>query len=65
MLRSYKLSDESAHRLTPGVIMLTYTAAQDGACGNDALTPQLHSTAIYVLEKGQWLQRYYQETPAK
>jgi hypothetical protein len=29
------------------------------------LTPKAHSTAIYILEKGQWLERYYQETPAK
>ncbi|HEY6986341.1 MAG TPA: nuclear transport factor 2 family protein [Rhodanobacteraceae bacterium] len=64
-LKSYSLSDEQAHRLAPNVIMLTYVATQDGACGKEAFMPKVHSTAIYVLEKGQWLERYYQETPAK
>ena len=64
-LRSFSLSDESAHRLAPNVIMLTYTAQQEGACGKETLPPKLRSTAIYVLEKGQWLERYYQETPMK
>ena len=64
-LKSYSLSGEEAHRLAPNVIMLTYVATQDGACGKEAFLPKVHSTAIYVLEKGQWLERYYQETPAK
>jgi uncharacterized protein DUF4440 len=64
-LKSYSLSDEAAHRLAPNVIMLTYTAKQDGGCASETLTPKVHSTAIYVLEKGQWLERYYQETPMK
>ena len=64
-LKSYSLSDEEAHRLAPNVFMLTYSASQDGACGKEALQPKIHSTAIYVLEKGQWLERYYQETPMK
>lgn len=64
-LRSYSLSDEQAHRLAPNVVMLTYVATQDGICGKEALKPKVRSTAIYVLEKGEWLERYYQETPAK
>lgn len=64
-LRTYSLADESAHRLAPNVIMLTYVAKQDGACGSEPLTPKVRSTAIYVLQKGQWLERYYQETPTK
>lgn len=64
-LRSFSLSDEHAHRLAPTVIMLTYSATQDGTCDGQALTPKLHSMSIYVLQKGQWLERYYQETPAK
>lgn len=64
-LKSFSLSDEKAHRLAPNVIMLTYVATQDGACGKEALVPKVRSTAIYVLEKGEWLERYYQETPAK
>ena len=64
-LKSYSLADEAAHRLAPNVIMLTYTATQDGACGAEKFQPKVHSTAIYVLEKGEWLERYYQETPTK
>jgi len=64
-LKSFSLSDEKAHRLAPNVIMMTYVATQDGACGKETLVPKIHSTAIYVLEKGEWLERYYQETPAK
>jgi Domain of unknown function (DUF4440) len=64
-LRSYSLSDEKAHRLAPNVIMLTYLALQDGACGSDTFAPKVRATAIYVREKGEWLERYYQETPTK
>ncbi len=27
--------------------------------------PKIRSTAIYVLERGDWVERCYQETPAK
>jgi hypothetical protein len=64
-LRSFDLSDVKAHRLAPTVVMLTYLTKQDGGCGKDALVSPVHSTAIYVLQKGEWLERYYQETPAK
>jgi hypothetical protein len=64
-LKSFSLSDEKAHRLAPNVIMLTYVATQDGTCGKETLVPKVRSTAIYVLEKGEWLERYYQETPTK
>jgi hypothetical protein len=64
-LKSFSLSDEKAHRLAPTVIMLTYVATQDGTCAKETLVPKVRSTAIYVLEKGEWLERYYQETPAK
>lgn len=64
-LKSFSLSDEKAHRLAPNVIMLTYIATQDGTCGKETLVPKVRSTAIYVLEKGEWLERYYQETPTK
>jgi hypothetical protein len=64
-LKSFSLSDEKAHRLAPNVIMLTYVAKQEGACGKEALVPKIRSTAIYVQENGEWLERYYQETPAK
>ena len=64
-LKSYSLADEAAHRLAPNVIMLTYTTTQDGGCGGEKFQPKVHSTAIYVLEKGEWLERYYQETPTK
>jgi len=64
-LRSFSLADEQAHRLAPTVVMVTYTATQDGTCDGAALTPKLHSMSIYVLQKGKWLERYYQETPVK
>jgi hypothetical protein len=64
-LKSFSLSDEKAHRLAPNVIMLTYVAKQEGACGKETLVPKIRSTAIYVQENGEWLERYYQETPAK
>ena len=64
-LKSFSLADEKAHRLAPNVIMLTYVATQDGACGKEKLVPKINSTAIYVQENGEWLERYYQETPAK
>ena len=64
-LKSYSLSEEKAHRLAPNVIMLTYLTTQDGACGKEAFLPKVRSTAIYVQEKGEWLERFYQETPAK
>jgi len=64
-LKSFSLSDEKAHRLAPNVIMLTYVATQDGTCGKETLVPKIRSTAIYVQENGEWLERYYQETPAK
>lgn len=64
-LKSFTLSDEKAHRLAPNVIMLTYVATQHGACGKEKLVPKVRSSAIYVQENGEWLERYYQETPAK
>jgi hypothetical protein len=64
-LQSFSLADEKAHRLAPNVIMLTYVATQDGGCGKEKLVPKVQSTAIYVQEHGEWLERYYQETPAK
>jgi uncharacterized protein (TIGR02246 family) len=64
-LRSFELKDESAHRLAPDVILLSYSAKQDGTCAGEALKSSIRSTAIYVRQNGQWLERYYQETPAK
>ena len=64
-LKSFSLSEEKAHRLAPTVIMLTYVATQDGTCGKEKLVPKVRSSAIYVQENGEWLERYYQETPAK
>jgi uncharacterized protein (TIGR02246 family) len=64
-LRSFTLKDETAHRLAPDVILLSYSATQDGACAGEPLKPKIQSTAIYVRQHGEWLERYYQETPAK
>jgi len=64
-LRSFDLKDMGARRLAPDIIILSYSATQDGACGQEALPKSIRATAIYVRRNGKWLEHLYQETPTK
>ena len=64
-LNSYSLGKINARRLAPDIIILSYSATQDGICGKRPLPTNIQATAIYVRQKGQWLESHYQETPTK
>jgi len=62
-LRSFNLLDANLIRLTPDVVVLSYTATQDSSCEGKPLPAKVRATAVYVRQKGTWLQANYQETP--
>jgi len=62
-LRSFAHQDPKLRKLTKDVVVLSYTATQDATCSGKKMPPKVFSTAIYVLQKGKWMQTQYQETP--
>jgi len=62
-LRNFSLQDTDLRRLTSDVVVLSYTATQDSSCEGKPLPAKVRATAIYVRQKGDWLQASYQETP--
>ena len=62
-LRNFSFQDTDLRRLTSDVVVLSYTATQDSSCEGKPLPAKVRATAIYVRQKGSWLQASYQETP--
>jgi uncharacterized protein (TIGR02246 family) len=62
-LRSFAFQDGKLRRLSPDVVVLSYTATQDATCEGQKMPPRVYATSIYVRQKGKWLQTNYQETP--
>jgi uncharacterized protein (TIGR02246 family) len=62
-LKSFAFADGKLRKVSADVAIVSYTATQDATCEGKKLPPKLHSTAIYVKQKGKWLQTSYQETP--
>lgn len=62
-LKSFTHADGKLRKLAKDVVAVSYTATQDASCEGKKLPAKLHSTAIYVNQKGKWLQTSYQETP--
>lgn len=62
-LKSFEFTGAKVRRLAPNVAVLSYTATQDAACGDNKLPPKVQSTSIYVRKKGKWMNAGYQETP--
>jgi len=62
-LKGFAHKDARLRRLGTDVVVLSYTSTQDATCDGKPLPPKVYSAAIYVKQKGKWLQTHYQETP--
>ena len=49
--------------LNKNAVLLTYTAVQNGYCGNNKLTEKIRASVNYVKHGNQWLEAFYMETP--
>ena len=43
-------------------VLLTYTAAEDGMCGNVKMPSKVRVSVNYVRHKGQWMEAFYMAT---
>ena len=62
-LKGFTHTDPKLRKISKDVVVLSYTATQDATCAGKKMPPKVFSTAIYVQQKGKWLQTQYQETP--
>lgn len=62
-MKSFTHQSPKLRKLGADVSVLTYTATQDTTCDGKRLPSKLFVTAIYVRQKGKWMQTHYQETP--
>ena len=62
-VKSFALDNFNLVMLSSDVIMMTYTAEQDGVCNGEKIAPHVRSTVNYVKRGGRWLEAMYAETP--
>ena len=60
---SFSLDNFKFVMLNEHVVLLTYTAIQDGECGGKKLTSKIRASVNYVKRNGKWLEAFYMETP--
>jgi hypothetical protein len=63
-LRAVNFSDEHVNQIADGVVLLTYKAEGNIACGGHTMPSPNYSATLYVRENGAWRAIYYQETVA-
>ena len=61
---SYELGEITAHKVTEGVIILTYEATQDATCDGARLPEHVYSSSVWVEKDGEWYSTMYHETAA-
>ena len=62
-LKGFEFERIELRKLSKDIAVLSYTATQDAACGENKLPPKVQSTSIYVKKKKEWKLIHYQETP--
>jgi uncharacterized protein (TIGR02246 family) len=62
-VQSFDFQEINLRQLTDDVVLLSYVATQDAACGGAKLPPKVYATSVYVRRDGKWLSAAYQETP--
>ena len=62
-VNSFSLDNFKFVMLNEHVVLLTYTAIQDGECGGKKLTSKIRASVNYVKRNGKWLEAFYMETP--
>ena len=55
-LRSFAHKDVKLRRLSPDVVVLSYTATRDATRDGKKVPPKVYATSIYVKQKGKWMQ---------
>jgi hypothetical protein len=61
-LEDAKFADWTAHEVSDGTAILTYTAMQKGSCDGEALPEKIAVTATYVRHGDHWMSASYQES---
>ena len=62
-VNSFSLDNFKFVMLNEHVVLLTYTAIQDGECGGKKLTSKIRASVNYVKRNGKWFEAFYMETP--
>jgi hypothetical protein len=62
-VESYELGPMKSMEIGKDAVLVTYRAAQKGACGKDAFPPIVWAASIDVRENGKWVNLYYMESP--
>lgn len=62
-VKSVSLDNLKFVMLSNDVVVLTYTAKQDGVCSGKKIPSQVRATVNYVKRNGKWLEAMYMETP--
>ncbi len=62
-VKSVALTNFKFVMLEDNVILLTYTATQDGICNSNKLAEKLRASVNYVKRDDKWLEAFYMETP--
>jgi len=62
-VEAFDLADYRVTTETPDLVVLTYTAAQDGICAGKKLPERIRAAVVYVQRNGKWIETLYMETP--
>ena len=62
-VNSFSLDNFRFVILNEHVVLLTYTAIQEGECGGKKITSKIRASVNYVNRNGKWLEAFYMETP--
>lgn len=62
-LHSVTLHEESLQQVSKDVVILYYTAVQDGACAGKKLPEHIAASSIWKQENGKWWNVSYHESP--
>jgi len=64
LMTRYTLSNLHAELLAPGVALVTYVGEVEGPSGGQIIRAKYSVGNVWVLRNGNWVNRYYQGTPA-
>ena len=62
-VNSFSLDNFRFVILNEHVVLLTYTAIQEGECGGKKLTSKSRASVNYIKHNETWLEAFYRETP--
>ena len=65
VVKSYAVDQFELTVFDAHTALLTYHAAQDTACGGNAVPSPVWVSSLYVRRKGHWLNAFYQQTQTR